>query len=95
VLTSLAAPSHVRPAARIQSVDIVVALTWARYGAAPFLWLPPPTLGTPREAFPPDYGCSLWVTYAVWFAVLVVLSPLCLWFARMKARRRAWWLSYL
>ena len=41
-----------------------------RYGEAPFLFLPPPTLGTPREAFPPDYGWELWVTYAVWAAVV-------------------------
>jgi hypothetical protein len=31
----------------------------------------------------------------VWVALLVMLYPLCLWFARLKQRRRDWWLSYL
>ena len=29
-----------------------IVLTWLRYGAAPFLFLPPPTLGTPRDDVP-------------------------------------------
>jgi hypothetical protein len=36
----------------------------ARYGSTPFLFLPPPTLGTSRDMFPADYGWHLWVTYA-------------------------------
>ena len=71
-----------------------IALTWLRYGAAPFLFLPPPTLGTPREMFPPDYGWDLWVAYAVTAAAVAALYPLCLFFARLKATRRSWWLSY-
>ena len=74
---------------------VAIALTWHRYGAAPFLFTPPPTLGTPRSVFPPDYGWDLWVVYAVWAAVVVALYPVCLWFMRVKARRREWWVSYL
>jgi len=74
---------------------LAVGLTWLRYGSAPFLFLPPPTLGTPRELFPPDYGWELWVTYALWTVVVAALYPACLWFARLRARRRDWWLSYL
>jgi uncharacterized membrane protein len=74
---------------------MAVALTWLEYGAAPFLFTPPPTLGTPRTVFPPDYGWDLWAVYAVWAAAVVALYPLCLWFMRMKARRRDWWVSYL
>ena len=74
---------------------LAIGLTWARYGDAPFLFLPPPTLGTPRDAFPPDYGWSLGSPYAAWLVVLMLLYPLCLWFSRVKARRRAWWVSYL
>ena len=74
---------------------IASALTWHRYGAAPFLFTPPPTLGTPRSVFPPDYGWDLWVVYAVWAAVVVALYPVCLWFMQWKARRREWWVSYL
>ena len=74
---------------------LAIALTWFRYGAAPFLFLPPPTLGTPREAFPPDYGWDLWVAYAVTIVAVTLLYPICLSFARFKARRRDWWVSYL
>ena len=57
-----------------------ICLTWWRYGQAPFLWLPPPTLGTARDVFPADYGWSLGVTYLVWIAVVVSMYPLCRWF---------------
>jgi len=74
---------------------LALALTWWRYGPSPFLLLPPPTLGTPRSAFPADYGWSLATVYAVTVAALVVLYPVCLWFARVKRRHRGGWLSYL
>jgi uncharacterized membrane protein len=74
---------------------IAIALTWLRYGAAPFLFTPPPTLGTPRNVFPQDYGWDLWVVYVVWLAAVLALYPVCLWFMRLKARRRDWWFSYL
>jgi uncharacterized membrane protein len=74
---------------------MAVGLTALRYGNPPFLWMPPPSLGTPRQMFPPDYGWDLWVVYAVTAVVIAALYPLCLWFSRVKARRRDWWLSYL
>lgn len=33
--------------------------------------------------------------YAGWFAVIVIIYPLCRWWADVKRRRRDWWLSYL
>jgi uncharacterized membrane protein len=74
---------------------LAIAMTWARYGPAPFLSLPPPTLGTPRAVFPPDYGWDLWVVYLVTAVVVLALYPICLWLSRLKARRQTWWLSYL
>lgn len=74
---------------------LAIGLLWLRYGSAPFLLLPPPTLGTPRELFPPDYGWELWMAYALWAVAVAALYPVCLWFARLRARRRDWWLSYL
>ena len=71
------------------------ALTWLRYGAVPFLFVPPPTIGTPREVFPADFGWSLGTVYLVTAAVVLALYPVCLWYARLKQRRRDWWLSYL
>ena len=32
---------------------------------------------------------------SVWIGVVLALYPVCLWFARFKAERRAWWASYL
>jgi len=44
---------------------------------------------------PPDIGGPLWVTYLCWTVGTVVLYFPCRWFARVKATRREWWLSYL
>ena len=43
----------------------------------------------------PNFGFPLPVTYACWLAGVVLLHPLCRWFAGVKARRRVWWMSYL
>ena len=74
---------------------LAILLNLCRYGRTNFLLLPPPTMGTPRDLFPANYGFSLWVVYAVWIVVLAILYPLCLWFSRLKQRRHDWWLSYL
>jgi hypothetical protein len=44
---------------------------------------------------PTGIGFSLWVVYVCWIAGVLLLYPLCKWFAGVKARRRDWWLSYL
>jgi len=44
---------------------------------------------------PPGVGFNLVVVYACWIAGVLLLYPLCKWFAGVKARRRDWWLSYL
>ena len=46
-------------------------------------------------AIPDTHGFGLGVTYAVWAFGIVALYLPCRWFARLKARRRDWWLSYL
>jgi hypothetical protein len=35
------------------------------------------------------------IVYAMWILGLILLYPLCRWFAGVKARRRDWWLSYI
>lgn len=74
---------------------IEIVLNLVRYGAKPFLWLAPPSMGSPATVFPADFGFPLWTVYAVWLVVLALLYPACLWFMRVKQRRRDWWLSYL
>jgi hypothetical protein len=74
---------------------LAIPLAWLRYGTAGFLLNPLPSLGGSAKLYPPDYGYELWVVYLLWIAVVVLLYPLCLWFARLKARRSDWWLSYM
>jgi uncharacterized membrane protein len=71
--------------------------TWLRYGTRsyPILFSSPPAMGGPENLFPPDFGYSLWVVYAVWLFVVISLYPACRWFANLRARRTDWWLSYL
>jgi uncharacterized membrane protein len=43
-----------------------------------------------------DKGYDLWVTYAVWILVVIILYPFCKLFMKYKANNRdKWWLSYL
>jgi uncharacterized membrane protein len=45
--------------------------------------------------YPQNYGVSLPMVYAVWALVIALLYPFCRWVASVKARSRAWWLSYV
>src|SRR5262249_37999739 len=74
---------------------LAITMGFLRYGRSSFLLLPPPSMGGPRQLFPPGYGWSLWTVYGVWLAVIAIAYPLCVWFSRLKQRRRDWWLSYL
>jgi uncharacterized membrane protein len=74
---------------------VAILISLARYGRTPFLFLSAPSLGGPRDAFPSDFGVSLFTVYVVWIAVVAGLYPLCRWFAQLKRDRRDWWLSYL
>jgi uncharacterized membrane protein len=74
---------------------IAIGMNFGRYGWKHFLLLAPPSMGSPSELFPPNYGYPLWTVYLVWIVVLVALYPVCLWFSRLKQRRHDSWLSYL
>jgi uncharacterized membrane protein len=81
---------------RVPLFFYVAHLYLLRFSALPFAvlrfgksaFLPPP-----GHAGSPGYG--LWAGYAAWTTVLVVLYPLCRWFARKKSQSRSVWLSYL
>ena len=74
---------------------IAIGINLVRYDAKPLLLIAPPSMGSPSKLFPADYGFPLWMVYAVWVAVLLLLYPLCLWFAQLKQGRHEWWLTYL
>lgn len=44
---------------------------------------------------PNPHAFDLWVVYVFWAVGLLLLYPLCRWFAGVKQRRKDWWLSYL
>jgi uncharacterized membrane protein len=44
---------------------------------------------------PPGVGFNLAIVYLCWISGVLLLYPLCKWFAGVKQRRRDWWLSYL
>jgi len=76
---------------------LVVVMAWARYGwsAFSFVFNPVPSIGGPARLFPANFGYSLWAVYVVWAVIVVSLYPICRWFAKVKATRHDWWLSYL
>lgn len=45
--------------------------------------------------YPEGWGFSLPVVYLIWVAILLMLYPVCAWFANIKKTRKDWWLSYL
>ena len=49
----------------------------------------------PNGSLPQGYGLSLPAVYGVWALVVLAHYPLCRWFAELKRRRQASWLSYL
>lgn len=82
---------------RVPLLFYVAHLYLLRFAALPFAYLrfgagafaPPPhgAAGSPRLGLE-------WV-YPAWLLALLVLYPLCAWYARLKARKRSWWMSYL
>jgi uncharacterized membrane protein len=46
--------------------------------------------------FPPWWGFSLPMVYLIWIGILLLLYPLCRWFAAVKFRHKgAWWTPYI
>jgi len=73
---------------------LAVVTCLVRYGTAHWMFESPDLANYPFVA-PPGWGYSLPVVYLVWLLVVIVMYPLCRWFAALKQRRSDWWLSYL
>ncbi|MGA7684621.1 MAG: hypothetical protein WCC32_02110 [Terriglobales bacterium] len=74
---------------------LVVILEWIRYGTAFSLVMfgPSPSMGGAQSAA--NFRHGLGAVYILWIVVVVVLYPVCRWFAKLKSRHTNWWLSYL
>lgn len=70
---------------------IAILLHLAFGKPASWLWRSPLSFGDQ----PTGIGFNLAVVYLAWIAGVLLLYPLCRWFAGVKQRRRDWWLSYL
>jgi hypothetical protein len=72
---------------------LAVLFAYLRHGYAGGLWTGPVFSGD-AAALPPNYGYGLPGVYAFWVLAVLLLYPLCHWFAALKQRRRDAWLSY-
>ena len=73
---------------------IAVLLAYVQHGSAGGVLSGPTWIPRAAALYPDGYGCGLVGVYAIWIAVILVLYPLCRWFAALKQRRRDPWLSY-
>lgn len=73
---------------------LAVLASWLRYGEIGEMFRSP-DLGHFPFSQPPGWGDPLSIVYVVWIGVVLLLYPLCRWYARVKQRNKAWWLSYL
>jgi uncharacterized membrane protein len=72
---------------------LAIAVCYARYGQVYWMF-ESPTIGQFPFTPPPGWGFSLPIVYLVWACVVLMLYPLCRWFAGLKQRRNDAWLSY-
>ncbi len=74
---------------------LAVIFSLVRYGAADWLYQDSFGLKGSAHPLPAGYGYDLWVVYLVWATAVLMLYPLCRWFAGVKRRNRHPALSYL
>jgi uncharacterized membrane protein len=71
----------------IHLLAVLASLPQARVALGSFYYARPPAES--------GYGHDLWVVYLLWITAVLLLYPLCRWFAQIKQRSRSGWLSYL
>jgi uncharacterized membrane protein len=62
---------------------------WVRFGDEGLAW------NMVNDPPPPEYSVGLWSAYVAWAAAVLLLYPVCRWFAGVKQRNKSVWLSYL
>ena len=71
---------------------LAIIYSLAKYQTAPWLFTAP--LAWDAKAYPADFGFGITGVWCVWLLVVLLMYPLCVWFAQLKQRRRDAWLSY-
>jgi uncharacterized membrane protein len=71
----------------IHLLAVLASLPHARVALGSFYYARPPAES--------GYGHDLWVVYLLWITAVLLLYPLCRWFAQIKERSHSRWLSYL
>jgi hypothetical protein len=74
--------------------SLAVASSLVRFGQIHWMF-ESPTLDRFPVTQPPGWPASLPMVYIAWITVVLIMYPLCRWYAAFKARRTDWWLSYL
>lgn len=72
---------------------LAAAVCYLRYGTAHWMFESPDLAHYPFSP-PPGWGFTLPWVYVWWISVVVAMYPPCLWFGRLKQRRRNGWLTY-
>jgi uncharacterized membrane protein len=73
---------------------LAIVVCYVRYGSVHWMF-ESPTLAQFPVTQPPGWPFGLPAVYGFWVLVVVMLYPLCRWFAAVKQRRTDWWLKYL
>ena len=73
---------------------LAVVLCYVQNGAVHWMFESPDLSAYPFTP-PPGWGLSLPWIYLLWVTVVVMLYPVCAWFAGVKRRQASPWLSYL
>jgi uncharacterized membrane protein len=73
---------------------LAVAMSFIRYGRIDEM-SQSPDLGHFPFSQPPGWDVGLPMIYLLWLTVLVIMFPLCRWYAKVKRTHGYWWLSYL
>jgi uncharacterized membrane protein len=68
---------------------LAILISYIRFDRFDWLW------GEPRGTPPSNDRFDLWGVYLIWLTVIVLLYPLCWWYAGVKRRSKSVWLSYL
>ena len=73
---------------------LAVLTCLVRYGGAHWMF-ESPDLGNYPFTAPPGWGYPLPGVYLMWVTVVLLMYPLCRWFAALMQRRADVWLNYL